>query len=890
MQQDTIDPQLALKVTQPRVPKTLLTRSRLSSLAPAFTDKAVIVLQAAPGFGKTSLLAQWRREALQLGALAAWVTFDRSDTDCRVALTLAVAMRMASGKPSFGRACIQAASHEDGAREALTEWLAEVAAMATETVLILDEVNALPDSVVDNSVLYLLHNAPSNLKIMLASRKPIAMPVSDLLVRGLCAFIQTEDLRFQVGETMAMLKARFGARIETDSCARLHELTEGWPLGLQLAISTLERSADLRHAIDAFSVQDGDLQRYFVDCLVERLPPHHADFLVQVCFLDALAPSLCQALTRYDDCAELLALLRESTPIFASGIDNDWMRIHPLARAFLRRRFELLPEPQRQALHARAADWLAEHGLFEEAARQALKAGREEQAYTLAERCMHQIMMEGQVARVNDWAERLPPEIVRRRPGLRLPIGWALAQSTRHAEAVELVGPMVDDPALTAIERCEAAEICATAAMFADDFGRLDTIVGKLLTGLPGLPALQRAVALNQQAMLAVMRGAPVQARQLLAAFPREDGAVGAQAIGWRDWIIGGSYMWEGQLRIAAQVLRTALARAEAAVGRRGPIAITLAAALAAALWDCGEPDEAGVVLANRLDIVERLAPPSAVILAYVSAARVAAYQGDEARAFDLLANLSGLAQVNNLPRLALASLLEQMRMHAGRARANACSSLEARLDALLPSLQDGRLAALAPLLALQVDMARAYAAIGRSDWQGAQRQLAPLVPRATALHRSRDAMQLLMLQALAARHCGGDGQAMLDEANELALASGGVRLLHDAHPDLLVWRAQAAPAAAPAPAPALAPRAPAAAGRELVVSTALLTPKEREVLQLLSRNLSNKQIAQAMGVGDETIKWHMKNLFGKLYAGTRKHLLERARMLGILESAPPAP
>jgi LuxR family maltose regulon positive regulatory protein len=63
-----------------------------------------------------------------------------------------------------------------------------------------------------------------------------------------------------------------------------------------------------------------------------------------------------------------------------------------------------------------------------------------------------------------------------------------------------------------------------------------------------------------------------------------------------------------------------------------------------------------------------------------------------------------------------------------------------------------------------------------------------------------------------------------------------------------------------------------------------LLTPKEREVLRLLAGNLSNKQIANALGVGDQTIKWHLKNLFGKLSVGTRQHLLGRARMLGILE------
>jgi LuxR family maltose regulon positive regulatory protein len=67
--------------------------------------------------------------------------------------------------------------------------------------------------------------------------------------------------------------------------------------------------------------------------------------------------------------------------------------------------------------------------------------------------------------------------------------------------------------------------------------------------------------------------------------------------------------------------------------------------------------------------------------------------------------------------------------------------------------------------------------------------------------------------------------------------------------------------------------------------TTGLLTGKEREVLTLLSRNLSNKEIAAAMNVGDQTVKWHVKNVFNKLNAASRKHAVARARMLGLVDS-----
>jgi len=94
------DPQLVLKVTPPRIPRTVLERPRLSSTRPELADKAVIALQATAGSGKTSLLAQWRKEALQAGAVVAWLTLDDRDNDSRLALGLAAAMWASSGRPT----------------------------------------------------------------------------------------------------------------------------------------------------------------------------------------------------------------------------------------------------------------------------------------------------------------------------------------------------------------------------------------------------------------------------------------------------------------------------------------------------------------------------------------------------------------------------------------------------------------------------------------------------------------------------------------------------------------------------------------------------------------------------------------------------------------------
>ena len=107
--------------------------------------------------------------------------------------------------------------------------------------------------------------------------------------------------------------------------------------------------------------------------------------------------------------------------------------------------------------------------------------------------------------------------------------------------------------------------------------------------------------------------------------------------------------------------------------------------------------------------------------------------------------------------------------------------------------------------------------------------------------------------------------------------------------PALGEWAARVSAArdthsADPRPQPARAP-APRDASPPRMNPSMALTPKERRVLELLARNLSNKEIAMAMQIGEETIKWHLKNVFGKLAAGSRKQVVRRAHLLGLLES-----
>jgi LuxR family transcriptional regulator, maltose regulon positive regulatory protein len=61
------------------------------------------------------------------------------------------------------------------------------------------------------------------------------------------------------------------------------------------------------------------------------------------------------------------------------------------------------------------------------------------------------------------------------------------------------------------------------------------------------------------------------------------------------------------------------------------------------------------------------------------------------------------------------------------------------------------------------------------------------------------------------------------------------------------------------------------------------LTPRECSILKRLESGLSNKEIAEAIFVSEGTLKWHLHNVYGKLYVKNRSGAITRARTLGIL-------
>jgi LuxR family maltose regulon positive regulatory protein len=135
--------------------------------------------------------------------------------------------------------------------------------------------------------------------------------------------------------------------------------------------------------------------------------------------------------------------------------------------------------------------------------------------------------------------------------------------------------------------------------------------------------------------------------------------------------------------------------------------------------------------------------------------ARIAAAEGAEHRALELLGAMDAVGVTRRLPSLRIASLADQVRLHARRFRPETCRELCAQIDARLaePAAPQGRLWRRNVMLLREV--ALAHAAIAMQDWRQAAETLSHADAMAQGVKLGRLHIELLGLRAWALDRCG---------------------------------------------------------------------------------------------------------------------------------------
>ena len=869
---------LRARVAIPAAPKRYCDRPELARRC-CPVESAATVLMAPAGFGKTTMLAAACRRVASTGVPVAWLTL-AGDDPATLDTYLAYAFRQAG----FDTPAYATASPVDASHPRTVALLHAIDALGVVCVLALDELECVTDPESVALLNHVLHYAPPTLHLALAYRHlpPGLDAVEPLLARG-AMLLTARDLRFSTPDIARF----FDLALSSRELAQVATRSTGWPIALQML-----RNAPGEHSVSEEPVARDAVGSWIAGRFWRGFETRDRELVLDLAIFDWLDADLVEevleeadALTRAIALPGLNGLLSP-----AGGRTPDVYRLHPLLRErFAAERRHTNPARWRD-VRQRLAAALARRGAVVEAMRHAAEAGNPRLAGQILLRAggLQWWLREG-ADRLIAANRYLTDEAVAACPRLAMARSLALLYEGRGPEArgafARASRAVAEDPGgamdrmiahavlmLTGSRPFDAAEVAALT----DDARRV--------VAFPETPRVVRGAMLFGLAASRARRGEfesavplAVEARQLVA-------GRSTYLTLWSDSVLGQSAMARGNVREALEHYRDArrIARERFLEDPRMSVLIDL---------------HAHELAVERNHLLDHPDPARMVRDAYRVGACFTHYTVAACLATDLALEHCGVD--------AALSLLGDLAEHAHDAGQASLLRLIAalRVSVLVDAGEVGtaerewRTGALpsTPEDCLDFDThswrsvealacARTRLLAGLGDTTGAAALEQALAETASARGLRRTLFRSLALR-VRLRHDANDPDASRDAATEylrLFLTTDYARPLLRAGDAAKAALKRVVDAAPDGPYASAARRLLAMVCFRSAASAPPLTAREMEVLGLLETR-KDKEIALALGLSTDGVRYHLRNIFSKLSVGRRQDVICRARALGFL-------
>jgi len=395
-----LDPFLRHAITAPAFDQAKLHRERLVDALHANIAKTLIVIAAPPGYGKTTLLADFHHHT---EVPTCWVRLTEADTDVmRLASLLQLSLerrfRRLRGRPN-----LEALSTASPVALARLFAAAIEARVGEPFVILMDDVHLVNGSrPVLEFLDELLATLPGQATLVAAGREVLDVSLARLMAGRNLAGFGPQDLALTAAELAEVARRQLGVTLDAAGVETLLAETRGWVTGVLLSRTLTEET--LRDIRDSSTPLVYD---YLAAVVLNRQPDDMRHFMLEAALLPVMTAESCDAvLGRTDSGRTLSRLSRSGLFLLSAGAGSGTYEFHPQFREFLMATMEARDRKRLASLRARAAKWLERSSQPEAAVRLYFEAGLSRQAGALAERLSWPMRRMGRFATLEDWTER----------------------------------------------------------------------------------------------------------------------------------------------------------------------------------------------------------------------------------------------------------------------------------------------------------------------------------------------------------------------------------------------------------------------------------------------------------------------------------------------------
>jgi LuxR family maltose regulon positive regulatory protein len=894
-----IEPLLRTKLFAPSTFSNTITRPRLLDRLNTSLEKALILVAAPAGYGKTTLVSNWLKET---GILSAWLSLDENDNDPVLFLQYFITA-LHTIFPSLQLDLLSALHGKEAAPFAasLNLVINEISERSTPFVLVLDDFHAIHAQTVLDVLAYLLEHMPPSMHVVLISRSDPQLSLSRYRARNQLVEIRANQLRFTQEEIALFLNEVMGLKLPAGDIQALEARTEGWIAGLQLAAISLQASQDVHGFVSAFTGSHYYIMDYLTEEVLRVQPERVRSFLLQTSILDRLCGPLCHDVCLTDqavsgDGQAMLEALGQMN-LFIIPLDNErrWYRYHQLFADVLNRRLEQLYPHQLPDLHRRASAWYEQNGFISDAIRHALMAGDKDHAAQLVDQNGCLLLIRGEVINLLSWIEAVEPHS-QTFPWIAIQKAWALCltgQLDRAEEPLQTADRLLSTLEKTDDVRTMLGAVTAARAHRANLQGEARQAVDFAREALDCLPVSSdlscslRGVATSILGDASWMDGNLAEAQRAYSdAVQISQSADNIHMIIIANSNLADILLEQGKLQRAARIFSGALQMAHLPDGKISPLAERVYAGLSKIYYEWNRLADSAEYVRQCIDLSRFWGNYESQAIGYVVLAgleHVQCKSEDAREAMRLAEQLISEHPLTPWQSNSLKSDLARLWIALGNLERASHLIQDSGIE-IAGALIIGEITYLQE--PIYIVLLRLYLARGEHD--AALALAGKVLQNLHEANRLGRLIEILVLQALAYQGKKDIDQALvaLEKALILAQPEGFVRTFLDEGEPMVKLLVQAkAHRVGMSIVPELLSALGSTSAAVLPPAQQLIEPltsRELEVLQLIENGCSNQDIAGQLFISIPTVKRHISNIYAKLGVKSRTQAVSLGRELNL--------
>ncbi len=396
-----MDPILRHSITPPVFDEGKLHRERLVDGIHANIPKKLIVIATPPGYGKTTLAADFTKHT---DLPVCWVRLTEADQDVIRLVRVLEASLAKRFRRLRGNLDLDALvrSKPEGLARAFAEVIEKL--IDEPFVILMDDIHLVNNS---NDVLRFLDAflevQPEQVTLAIFGREVPEVSLAKLMAEGNLAGFGPHDLALNEGELKQLAIKVHSIELSDRSAGDLLEETRGWVTGVLLSAklginrdqSWLDRSRPM-------------VFEYLASVVLNRQPDDIRRFMLDTSVMPVMTIVSCNAVLEIKDSERYLRkLLKEGLFVTATGEGPRTYEYHPQFREFLLDVIQNSDTRRMGLLRKRAGEYLAKQGLIEHAVDLYLEADSTRKAVGLAEKHARSMYVEGRYKTLETWGRKL---------------------------------------------------------------------------------------------------------------------------------------------------------------------------------------------------------------------------------------------------------------------------------------------------------------------------------------------------------------------------------------------------------------------------------------------------------------------------------------------------